>query len=494
MKIGLEISKPFQKWSSINKRIKIAFGGRGGTKTYSCIFLLMIKSFMKEYKNMAFIIARQTLRSIEKSSYALLKRIIIEKGLESYFTMTKSYIENKITKVRFYFVGIREVGIAGIKSIDNIKYFFIEEAEELTAGSWIALEPTVRGKDADGNDLLSEIWMIFNPRYYYDFSYSLVKNFEDKLKEVKYRHDRKEYKYYEYEDDDRLILKVNYYSNSFHNASLEASRQLCLKENPTLYNHVWLGEVKTASGKIFGASQLRYYDFETYKQEIEPHYTKKAIIDPAFGRENCFTSCVIYSQVGNDFYIIDAGLMRTDANNTTDEAITNFLKQYGIREVMCEANFHQQELVKRLKRNFEVQPFYQKINKIERIVDNAIKIREHILFDEQSLHAPDGTDTEHWLKTREGRNYIAMMQLFNFSDIPSDNCIKENDFSYIDFVDVITSLVMYSKKRYVGESKVVSFGNEDGGGRSQYQKEIDNRIASITRKGNIGRLGFGFNN
>lgn len=491
MELNIDISKPFKKWCEINKQIKIAFGGRGGTKTYSVILILLVFSFYPKYKNMLFIIARQTYISIEKSSYALLKRLIIQHNLQQYFTMTKSYIENKITKVRFYFVSIAERQMTSIKSTDNIKFFLIEEAEDLTIGSWLDLLPTVRGIDTEGS--LTEVWLIFNPKRYYDFSYSLVKPFLSKLKTITFKHKNKEYKYHEYEDKDIYILNVNFYSNSFENKSLDKAREILKRDNPEMYNHVWLGEVIYSGGRVFSSQQLKYYNYNEFMESKGKHYTFRAIVDPAFGNENCFTSCVIYCQVGNDFYIIDSGLMRTDANNTTDEAIIQFLKTYGVREVMCEANFHQQELVKRLKRHFEVQPFYQKINKIERIVDNSIKIREHCYFDEASLTSPETSDVGLWLKTREGRNYIGMMQLFNFSDISSENCNKNDDFSYIDFVDVITSLVMFAKKRYEGKSELVSFG-EKVSENGQYRQEIENRIKSISRKQSSRRLGFGFNN
>ena len=198
-------------------------------------------------------------------------------------------------------------------------------------------------------------------------------------------------------------------------------------------------------GKIFSDASLRFYNYEDYKKTKDIHYTKKAIIDPAFGKENCFTSCIIYSQIGNDFYILDSGLMRSDGIKTTDEMLIEFLKKNNIRQVMCEANFHQKELVKKLSRHFNVQPFYVKHNKIERIINASILIREHILFDDASLNTPEVGSTDDWLKTRQGRNFIAMMQLLDFSDINSENCIQGDDFSYIDFPDCLASLMLYNK-------------------------------------------------
>ena len=137
--------------------------------------------------------------------------------------------------------------------------------------------------------------------------------------------------------------------------------------------------------------------------------------------------------------------MRSDGVRTTDEMLIEFLKKNNIRQVMCEANFHQKELVKKLSRHFNIQPFYVRHNKIERIINASILIREHILFDDASLNTPEVGSTDDWLKTRQGRNFIAMMQLLDFSDINSENCIQGDDFSYIDFPDCLASLILYNK-------------------------------------------------
>lgn len=439
----IEVAKCFERWNEKQCRLKIAFGGRGGVKSWSLARLLVIKSFLEENRNSVFLIARETLSSIEDSSYALIKDIISEFELDDAFEITKTTITNLITDVKFRFAGVREYGIKRLKSIHDIKYCYIDEAEDLSIGSWLILEPSVRGAK-------SEIWVSFNPNQATDFSYSMVKPYIPKLVKKKTgtgeTMNRCGLWYEEYDDEaDLYVLKTGFYSSPFKNEAIEKSRLQMQKDFPEMYNHVWLGEIKPTIGKIFASKQLRFYDYDVYCKDVEPYYEKRAIIDPAFGQENCFTSCVIYQRVGEDFYIVDAGLLRTDANNTTDEALDKFLRSYDIKEVMCEANFHQKELAKKLSRSFKVIPFYQRVNKIERIVDASLAIRSRVLFDSKSLIPPEGRDTEDWLLSREGRNYIGMMQLLNFSDVRAENCKKDDDLSYIDFVDVLASLVKYSK-------------------------------------------------
>ncbi len=485
MELKINRVKAFKKWLDTYKRLKIAFGGRGGGKSESILRMLIVKSF--ERQNTVLLCARETQKSIADSIYSLIISVLTMLNMTVYFDITKTEIINKITNTKFIFRGLRECGIENIKSIHNIWICFIEEGQTITQGSWEILEPSVRAKN-------SEIWIAFNPRKASDAVYQIINRY--KLNEITYINNDRELKYYEYEDEDILITKVNYYSNYYFSDVLEKSRQMCLKLQPQLYGYIWLGELKRQQGKIFSDTVLRFYNYEDYKNNLDIHYTKKAIIDPAFGKENCFTSCVIYSQIGNDFYVLDSGLMRSDSIRTTDEILIEFLKKNNIRQVMCEANFHQKELAKKLSRHFNIQPFYVRHNKIERIINASILIRERILFDDASLNPPEIGSTEDWIKTREGRNFIAMMQLLDFSDINSENCIQGDDFSYIDFPDALASLVLYSKKisNSTAINNVVAFNNNKSSIDYQRQ-EIDDRIKQIKNKRNIetGGLGFGLN-
>ncbi|MCZ9889791.1 phage terminase large subunit [Brachyspira hyodysenteriae] len=47
MNIKFNILKPFEKWANTEKRLKIAFGGRGGGKSESIARILIAKSFEK---------------------------------------------------------------------------------------------------------------------------------------------------------------------------------------------------------------------------------------------------------------------------------------------------------------------------------------------------------------------------------------------------------------------------------------------------------------
>jgi len=455
MAVHIEIIKPFEVWLNENKRIKVAFGGRGGGKSESILRMLLVLSFTNT--DCYFLFARETQASIKYSTYSLFISLIKDNLLTEYFHITKETIINKKTNVKFIFTGLREHSIDKVKSIHNIKYCFIEEGQTITQGSWEVLEPSIRA-------MSSEIWWAFNPRKLLDPIYQTVSKYTVKDK-IYTKDNKKDYKYCEFMDKNTLITKVNYDSNYFFSEILETSREMTLKNSPGLYGYIWLGELKREQGRIFSESQLKFFNHDDYKEYMNPEYVKRAIIDPAFGRENCFTSCIIYIKDREKYYILDSGLMRNDANHTTDQSITNFLNRKNIKEIMCEANFQQGELIKKLRINkFIVTPFYVHTNKIDRIVNASIPIRENCYFDVRALTAPEGSDPFYWTESSHGRNFIAMMQLFDFSDNPKENCIKGDDFSFIDFPDALASLILYSKNnlnKSANKNYYIIFNSED---------------------------------
>ena len=441
MNIKFDILKPFEKWANTEKRLKIAYGGRGGGKSESIARILIAKSFEK---NGVILCSREIQKSIAYSTYPLLISIIKELNLEKFFNIKRNEIINKITNCKFIFLGIRECSIEEIKSIYNVRICFIEEAQTLTQRSYEILEPSIRAEK-------SEIWIAFNPRFETDFIYKTVSKFnlENKFYTDK---NNNQYNYQEYEDNNILITFINYDGNYYFSDILNKSRLSTLKLMPKMYDHIWLGKIKNKQGKIFLYSKLKFYD-DNLKENINKINSSehKAIVDPAFGEYNCFTSAIIYTQIGEDIYLIDSGLIRNDSNSTTDESIINFLSNKNIKKILCESNFAQKELVKRLEKHFEVTPFYVHKNKAERIVNASYLIYDKVYFPKSWQKIPDGSDTDKWLKTNNGRGYIALRQLLNFDDSLEGSNIKGDVFSYLDFPDALSSLILFGIEDIVYE-------------------------------------------
>ena len=441
MDIKFNILKPFEKWAYMQKRLKIAYGGRGGGKSESIARILIAKSF--EVKGVI-LCSREIQKSIAYSTYPLLINIIKELKLESFFIIKRNEIINKITNCKFIFLGIRECSIEEIKSIYNVKICFIEEGQTLTQRSYEILEPSIRAEK-------SEIWIAFNPRFETDFIYKTVSKFKLENKIYTDKNNNK-YNYKEYEDNNILITFINYDGNYYFSDILNKSRLSTLKIMPKMYEHIWLGKIKNKQGKIFLYSKLKFYD-DNKKENIDKINSgeHKAVVDPAFGEYNCFTSVIIYTQVEEDIYLIDSGLMRNDENSTTDESIINFLIDKKIKKVLCESNFAQKELVKRLEKHFEVTPFYVHKNKAERIVNASYLIYDKVYFPKSWQYIPESTDTDKWLKTNNGRGYIALKQLLNFDDSLNGSNIKGDIFSYLDFPDALSSLIFFGIEDIVYE-------------------------------------------
>ena len=167
MELKIDRVKAFKKWLDTPKRLKIAFGGRGGGKSESIARILIAKSFET---NGVILCAREIQKSISYSTYPLLISIIKELNLNEFFVVKRNEIINKITNSKFIFLGIRECSIEEIKSIYNVKICFIEEAQTLTQRSCEILEPSIRADK-------SEIWLAFNPRFETDFIYRVVSQF-----------------------------------------------------------------------------------------------------------------------------------------------------------------------------------------------------------------------------------------------------------------------------------------------------------------------------
>ena len=132
-------------------RFKIFYGGRGGAKTTQFAIALILLSLQETCTILA---CREYQTSIGKSVHAVLKQEIVRLGLQEYFTITEDKIVSH-TGTQFIFAGIAN-NIDNIKSIPNIKYCWVEEANSVSQRSWDVLIPTIRAAN-------SEIWVSFNP-------------------------------------------------------------------------------------------------------------------------------------------------------------------------------------------------------------------------------------------------------------------------------------------------------------------------------------------
>lgn len=142
------------------QRYKIAYGGRGGAKSWGFARALLILGAQKQLRILC---ARETQKSIADSVYKLLCDQIQELKLEEFYAITKTNIIGA-NGTEFIFAGIRQSSVGDIKSYEGCDICWVEEAQIVSKRSWEILIPTIR---KDG----SEIWVSFNPDLETDETY-----------------------------------------------------------------------------------------------------------------------------------------------------------------------------------------------------------------------------------------------------------------------------------------------------------------------------------
>lgn len=207
-KLSLDIIPKFEPFLE-PMRYKVAYGGRGSSKSWTVAMLLVIKAYQKPTRILC---AREIQKSIQDSCLMLLADTIDRLGLNEFFDVQATQIQAK-NGSRFIFEGLKS-NISKIKSMEGIDIVWCEEADQVTATSWNTLIPTIRKPG-------SEIWVTFNPADEMDDTYQrFVAN----------------------PPENCYSVKVNYCDNPWFPEELEKERLHLKSINETLYLHVWEGE------------------------------------------------------------------------------------------------------------------------------------------------------------------------------------------------------------------------------------------------------------
>lgn len=204
------------------RRYKVLHGGRGSAKSWSVARALIHLATIRPIRVLC---ARETQKSIQESVHRLLKDQIDILGVSHLFDVQ----ETKILGVNgsdFAFAGIRQQGVANLKSFEGVDICWVEEAQVVTKRSWDVLIPTIRKPG-------SEIWITFNPELEDDETYKrFVTDGRD--------------------NPNMLVCEVNFADNPWFGGELEIERQTMLKRDPVGYKTVWEGKCRPAvEGAIY---------------------------------------------------------------------------------------------------------------------------------------------------------------------------------------------------------------------------------------------------
>jgi phage terminase large subunit len=178
-------------------------------------------------KTLRIICAREIQKSIKDSVHQLLSDIIrAHPALNEFYEIQETIIKGK-NGSEFKFRGLKH-NTRDLKSLEGADICWIEEAENVSNGSYEILVPTIRKEN-------SEIWASFN-----------VKNINDPT-----------YKRFITEaGDDTISKKVSWRDNPYFPKVLEDEMRKLQKSDPEAYMHVWEGEPDTRRSGAVYAKQL----------------------------------------------------------------------------------------------------------------------------------------------------------------------------------------------------------------------------------------------
>lgn len=220
---------------------------------------------------------REVQRSIEDSVHRLMGTIINDHQFPN-FEITKTSIRNSKTGSEAIFKGLKRETADSLKSIPDVDYAFVEEAQSVSKQSIEILVPTIRKAG-------SQIIWAFNP----DTPNDPVKTeIVDKA------------------DDRTFVCKINSEDvEGFLNETVIAEREKMKKEDYGQYLHVWLGEPRTqAQGSIYAEHIGR----ATEEGRINEHvaYDGSVPVYTAWDLGISDTTAIVFAQkVGNEIHVID---------------------------------------------------------------------------------------------------------------------------------------------------------------------------------------------
>jgi len=227
MKISLNAKlKPF---ATIPMRYKVAYGGRGSSKSWTIARILLLKAMEKPIRVLCL---REIQDSIKDSVHKLLKDQIDLLELQG-FTVQNDSIKHE-NGSEFLFKGLYS-NLSKIKSFEGVDIAWIEEGESISALSWQILDPTIRKPN-------SEIWISFNPRYENDVIYS---NFVINS------------------PDNAIVIKVNWNDNKYFPKELEKQKDTMAINDPDLYLHIWEGQLKKNTSELIFNNKWLIDEFDT---------------------------------------------------------------------------------------------------------------------------------------------------------------------------------------------------------------------------------------
>jgi phage terminase large subunit len=231
-------------------RYRAAHGGRGSGKSHFFAELLVEECLMVPGTRAVCI--REVQRTLIQSAKKLLEDKIQAMGVGHMFEVLHDRIITPGSGV-ITFQGMQDQSAESIKSFENFRIAWVEEAQTLSHRSLQMLRPTIR---AEG----SEIWFSWNPRRKSDAV--------DEFLRLK-------------KPQNATVVQANWRDNPWWTTTLEAERRFDAENYPERYDHIWEGDyAKAFEGAYFSAllEQARK-DGRIGRVPVDPVLPVKAFFD-----------------------------------------------------------------------------------------------------------------------------------------------------------------------------------------------------------------------
>jgi phage terminase large subunit len=304
----LQIPKKLEKILTTTARIVVVVGGRSSGKSEGIARLLMMKA---QTERCDILCGREYQNSIDDSVHKLLAGLIGKLGVKGAVTR-----DNKITFDDGG--GFRYKGFArspeAVKSAQDFKYSWIEEAQTISQRSIDDLLPTIRANN-------SKLFFTANPQSSEDaFSQRFLMPFWDKLQEDGI-----------YEDDMHLIIMCNWRDNPWH-GELEQQRLWDLENQPRAkYDHIWEGHFNDSVQDALIMSEWFDACVDSHiKLGFGPVGAKLAAHDPSDTGPDPKGYAMRHGSIVMDAQEKDSGSVNEGGHWSADLAIQQGVDQYSL--------------------------------------------------------------------------------------------------------------------------------------------------------------------
>lgn len=252
-------------------RYKIAYGGRGGAKSWGFGRALLILGAQKPIRVLC---AREFQNSIAESAHALFAQQIDLLGLDGVYEVQEKRILGR-NGTEFIFKGLRH-NVASVKSTEGVDICWVEEARTVSKTSWDVLVPTIRKEG-------SEIWISFNTELEADETYQ---------------------RFVKRPPTGAIVQKIGWEDNPWFPEVLRQEALDLKARDPVAYETVWGGHVKQVLDGAIYTHEILAASREGRFREVKHDPSKPVHTFWDLGRADK-TSVWFAQIVGLEFRLID---------------------------------------------------------------------------------------------------------------------------------------------------------------------------------------------